>query len=188
MQLETGSGTENLKVQQNLVYLLNWIHQPLDLLKFKVKEKKNEVVLEIAPKHKLTVKPQYIRKANITVDETSTNLISTDFNDLIWLYSLPPTPETEEEIQWNKKEIKELDLKEIIGMRVNVLWKGGRTAGWWKGTIIGYTRTLNSSLIKYDVPTLNVDPRTDYYQVNLKSESVDWKQLVIPENVARLHH
>jgi len=76
------------------------------------------------------------------------------------------------------KEKNKLNLKSIVGRRVNVLWKANKK--YYKGTVIGYTSNLTHNLIFFDEPTISkdneiVDVKEDYYQMQLFKSSPNSK-------------
>ncbi len=69
------------------------------------------------------------------------------------------------------KEKKNFNIKNIVGKRINILWKADKK--YYKAVVIGYSTNLQSSLIAFDDPTIDkatnkiVDQREDYYKVFL---------------------
>ena len=68
------------------------------------------------------------------------------------------------------KKKRKLNVKTIVGRRINVLWKSNKK--YYKAKVIGYTTNLNLNLVYFDEPTIDsdgniVDEREDYYQLKL---------------------
>lgn len=98
--------------------------------------------------------------------------------EVIIIFS-PSIPEYKEKSKIvSAQEVKNLDVKKAVGMRLEVRW-GDK---WFQGTIIGYTKNLQMSLIYYDNRTISVknelvDPTTDFYKINLFSDKAHWRKL-----------
>ena len=98
--------------------------------------------------------------------------------EVIIIFS-PNIPEHQEKSKIvTAQELKSLDVKKAVGMRLEVKWGDE----WFKGTIVGYSKNLQMSLIYYDIRTISVkneavEPTTDFYKINLLNETTYWRIL-----------
>jgi hypothetical protein len=154
-----------------------------------VDQGRNNVTVEINAEEKQDIKMKYIRRcstqdqptddARVSRVPTKIRLIPNQRNEVIIILS-PEIPQYQEKSKSiDEKELKALDVKKAVGMRVEVLW----TNEWFKGTIVGYTKNLQMNLIYYDIRTISVrnepvNPTTDFYKINLLSDKTYWKKLV----------
>ena len=115
-------------------------------------------------------------KLRSEANKEKTVIKASKLTEIIILNDLSKFPEKKKEDYQGKIPKKsELDIKNLVGKRVNIQWKSGQFKGWHKGTIIGYTSNLLNSLIYYDTRNIDVDPSIDYYSANLLTNNqINW--------------
>lgn len=145
-------------------------------------KEKGNVVIKLAPDTFITVKQNQVRLAKASRDDEMFIIKPTKLtevikiNNLLLLEDIYTQNKDDMKSSWMTIKKKELiDVKEVVGKRICIEWKYGKSKGLWKGTVIGYTSNLSASLIFYDIRTEDVPIQTDYYAENLKKKSLRWK-------------
>jgi hypothetical protein len=147
-------------------------------------EMKGNVTIRIAPDTVLQVKQNQLRIANAPKKNEENLIKPTKLNEVIKINDLKEIEKIKNQSKdnvkskWITDRMKEdLDIKDLVGKRILVEWKHGKTKGDWKGLVIGYTSNFSASLIYYDTRTDNVPVTTDYYSENLTKKNLRWKLL-----------
>jgi tRNA(Leu) C34 or U34 (ribose-2'-O)-methylase TrmL len=152
-----------------------------------IDQARNNLVIQINADLEQTIKMKYVRRclavesqptATARAKSESFRLAPNPRTEVIIIFS-PNIPEHQEKSKIvTAQELKSLDVKKAVGMRLEVKWGDE----WFKGTIVGYSKNLQMSLIYYDIRTISVkneavEPTTDFYKINLLNETTYWRKL-----------
>jgi hypothetical protein len=146
-----------------------------------INDAKANVTLQLAPNYIMEVKNNLVRLSknqNILVDPNE--LRPTTLKEIIILKSISEIEKLKKLEKPNKnKNKKQLKIpEELVGKRIEVLWKTGRYKGWHPATVIGYNANKAKSLVFYDKRDKKADPTTDYYAHDLRPDSKEeWRFL-----------
>lgn len=144
---------------------------------------KGNITLDYAPGNSLEVKVNQVRKAKSLPKNSDRTIVPSKTTEIVVLDDLDEIEKLKTEVpkrdEWmSKSEKAKIDVKKLVGTRIEVNWTYGKNKGIWAGTIIGYSANLVNALIYYDDRTIGVDPRVDYYNLNVSNKNTYWRRLI----------